>query len=70
MTLPQKGSIGLVGESGCGKSTLTEILAGSIRANSGDVFVNGHPFARINSNSIAEHIFRISHDSHIFEESV
>ncbi|MDY2918221.1 MAG: ATP-binding cassette domain-containing protein [Anaerococcus sp.] len=70
MTLPQKGSIGLVGESGFGKSTLTKILAGSIRANSGDVFVNGHPFARINSNSIAEHIFRISHDSHIFEESV
>lgn len=70
LNLPQKGSVGLVGESGCGKSTLTKVLAGSIRASEGDVYANGKAYGEIRSNYIGQNIFRISHDSHIFEESV
>jgi ribose transport system ATP-binding protein len=37
-----KGSVhGLIGENGAGKSTLTRVLAGAIRADDGDVFIEG-----------------------------
>lgn len=41
ITLPTRGSIGLVGRNGAGKSTLLKILAGTMRASSGRVISEG-----------------------------
>lgn len=41
LTLPARGSIGLVGRNGAGKSTLLKILAGTMRASSGRVISDG-----------------------------
>ena len=41
LTLPSRGSIGLVGRNGAGKSTLLKILAGTMRASSGRVISDG-----------------------------
>lgn len=70
MSILSKGYVAIVGESGCGKSTLAKILSGTIRANSGNVYVNDKSYDEINSASIAKNVVRITHNSHIFEGSV
>jgi NitT/TauT family transport system ATP-binding protein len=42
--------IALVGPSGCGKSTLLNLLAGLLRATSGDVIFQGEPVRDINTH--------------------
>jgi ribose transport system ATP-binding protein len=37
--------LGLIGENGAGKSTLMNILGGVIRADAGELLLDGHPFA-------------------------
>lgn len=35
--------LGLVGDNAAGKSTLVKILAGAVRADEGEIFIEGHP---------------------------
>ena len=39
--VPAGGVLGVVGESGCGKSTLARLILGLLRADAGDIAVDG-----------------------------
>lgn len=45
LTLEEGDRLALVGPSGCGKSTFAQILAGNIRPNSGQIFIDGEPLS-------------------------
>ena len=47
--VPVGHTLGLVGENGAGKSTLMNLLGGNLRADSGELRLNGHPYAPENS---------------------
>lgn len=47
--VPQNAAIGIVGPNGAGKTTLLNILAGSMTASSGTVFVRGSEVTHLNS---------------------
>ena len=52
----------VVGPSGCGKSTLLSLIAGLMRPESGEIFLNGEPLTE-NSDKIG---YMLQHD-HLFE---
>ncbi|RPJ03030.1 MAG: sugar ABC transporter ATP-binding protein, partial [Chloroflexi bacterium] len=43
LAVPRGHVMGLIGENGAGKSTLMNILGGVVRADSGEMFLNGQP---------------------------
>lgn len=51
LSFPQKGIFGLCGANGAGKSTLFNLLAGSLRVDRGEVWVNG---TQVTTRSAAE----------------
>jgi ABC-type sugar transport system ATPase subunit len=44
LSIPRGHVIGLIGENGAGKSTLMNILGGVVRADSGEMLLNGQPY--------------------------
>jgi len=56
----------LVGPSGCGKTTLLSILAGTLRADGGEVHVLGHALHALGAGAITR--FRASHLGFIFQQ--
>src|SRR6266550_7796067 len=56
--------IGLLGDNGAGKSTLIKILSGAIRADSGDIYIDGGKVdIRNTTDAIAQGIETIYQDS-------
>ncbi|MBR6950817.1 MAG: ABC transporter ATP-binding protein [Oscillospiraceae bacterium] len=47
--------LGIVGESGCGKSTLAKIIAGSLKATSGRVTLNGVEYPKLKGAAARNH---------------
>lgn len=42
ISIEQGDCVGILGENGCGKSTLLEIMAGALKADKGDIKINGN----------------------------
>lgn len=61
-SLPPGEFTAVVGPSGCGKSTLLSLIAGLMRAESGEILLNGTPLTE-NSSRIG---YMLQHD-HLFE---
>ncbi len=56
--------VGLLGDNGAGKSTLIKILSGALRADSGDIYMNGQRIEmRSTTDAIAQGIETIYQDS-------
>jgi simple sugar transport system ATP-binding protein len=56
--------VGLLGDNGAGKSTLIKILSGALRADSGDIYIDGSKVAiRNTTDAIAQGIETIYQDS-------
>lgn len=53
LTLPERARIGIIGPNGAGKSTLINMIAGSIRPDSGDVRFRGRSVRRMSAQSRA-----------------
>jgi len=64
----RKGEIScLVGENGSGKSTMIKIISGVYTPDSGNIYINGHPYKRLNPiSSIHEGIQVIYQDFSLF----
>jgi putative ABC transport system ATP-binding protein len=56
----------LVGPSGCGKTTLLSILAGTLRADAGEINVLGYPLHRMSTGPVTR--FRSNHLGFIFQQ--
>lgn len=55
----------LVGPSGCGKTTLLSVMAGTLKADQGEVTVLGHPLQRLSEQEKTQ--FRCQHIGFIFQ---
>lgn len=54
--LPSKGFFFITGKSGCGKSTLLNIIAGFIKTDSGDVFIDEKNISKLKDNKLNDYI--------------
>jgi iron complex transport system ATP-binding protein len=54
----------LLGPNGAGKSTLIEVLAGSLKAGSGEVFVEGRPISALSPNERARALAIVGREAH------
>ena len=62
--------ISLVGESGCGKSTISNLIVGKLRAQSGEVKIDGLPIEEIEESSLLKNIVLVTHNSYLFKGTV
>jgi iron complex transport system ATP-binding protein len=63
--------VGLLGPNGCGKTTLLRLLSGMLKAQSGDVLIDGRPVAALTRRDIARRIAVVPQETHAtFEFSV
>ena len=70
MTFKKGNLTAVVGHSGCGKSTLVSVLAGELKSNENEIFVDDVDIHNINLEDKVKNILKITHDSHIFSGTV
>ena len=56
--------VGLLGPNGCGKTTLLRLLSGMLKAQSGDVLIDGRPVAALTRRHIARRIAVVPQETH------
>lgn len=67
----KKGNLtAVVGHSGCGKSTLVSVLAGELKSNKNEIFIDDIDIQDIKTEDKIKNILKITHDSHIFSGTV
>lgn len=70
MQFPYQQMTAIVGPSGSGKSTLAALLAGQYQAQEGQVYCGNVPFQELKKGEIAKNVIRISHDGHLFQDTL
>lgn len=70
MNFKKKNLTAVVGHSGCGKSTLVSILAGELKSNKNELFIDDTDIQDIKTEDKIKNILKITHDSHIFSGTV
>jgi subfamily B ATP-binding cassette protein MsbA len=68
--VPKKSTIALVGESGAGKTTLANMIAGLIRPDTGELFIDGIPMQQYNLNTYRDKVGYISQEPVVFNDSI
>ena len=54
LTIPRGVTFGLVGESGCGKSTTGQVIAGILKATSGEIYYDGRRVDQLKGDGLKE----------------
>ena len=65
MTVQDGECVGIAGANGAGKSTLLEIIAGGIRPDAGEIYLNGEP---VSGAALAAGIGFVPQENPLFEE--
>jgi ABC-type multidrug transport system fused ATPase/permease subunit len=68
--LPKKSTIALVGESGAGKTTLANMIAGLIRPDAGELYIDGIPMQQYNLNTYRDKVGYISQEPVVFNDTI
>jgi ABC-type multidrug transport system fused ATPase/permease subunit len=68
--VPKKATIALVGESGAGKTTLANMIAGLIRPDTGELFIDGIPMQQYNLNTYRNKVGYISQEPVVFTDTI
>lgn len=55
LTINQGKIYGIIGPSGAGKSTILNLIAGLLKPNSGDIFVNGIDIVKLNDRQLRDY---------------
>jgi ABC-type multidrug transport system fused ATPase/permease subunit len=70
VALQKKSTIALVGESGAGKTTLANMIAGLIRPDTGELYIDGIPMAQYNLNTYRDKVGYISQEPVVFNDTI
>jgi subfamily B ATP-binding cassette protein MsbA len=68
--LSKKSTIALVGESGAGKTTLANMIAGLIRPDTGELYIDGIPMQQYNLNTYRDKVGYISQEPVVFNDTI
>jgi subfamily B ATP-binding cassette protein MsbA len=70
LEIPKKSTIALVGESGAGKTTLANMIAGLIRPNTGELYIDDIPMEQYNLNTYRDKVGYISQEPVVFNDTI
>src|ERR1044072_1744556 len=70
MDVKKKSTIALVGESGAGKTTLANMIAGLIRPDTGELYIDGIPMEQYNLNTYRDKVGYISQEPVVFNDTI
>jgi ABC-type multidrug transport system fused ATPase/permease subunit len=67
---PKRGLVALVGESGAGKSTLMALLLRFLRPTSGEIYLNGQPYATLSEEALRQRVAYVPQSTDLLSGTV
>jgi iron complex transport system ATP-binding protein len=65
LDVPAGSLVGVLGPNGCGKTTLLRVLAGTLRAQSGRVTMDGRDMSTLDRRTVARRVAVVPQDTHL-----